>query len=74
MTYTGRIVVPENAAERLKAGDPLGPEDVYFIIAPTFETSSDTYRWLNNIVAVGKMVSMKGGTNSHVTYEIFAVK
>ncbi len=74
MTYTGRIAVPENAAERLKAGNPLGPEDAYFIIAPTFETSSDTYGWLNNIVAVGKMVSMKAGMDSHVTYEIFAVK
>lgn len=74
VTYTGRIVVPSSVAARFTAGEVLGPDELYFVIAPTFETSSKTYAWLNDIVAVGKMVSSKEGENGHVTYDIFSVK
>ena len=74
MTYSGRIVMPEKVATKYAAGDVLGPDDCYFTITPTFETASKTYGWLNDIVAIGKMVSCKGGEDSHVRYEIFAVR
>jgi hypothetical protein len=74
MTYPGRIVVPEGAAAQFAAGDALGPDDLYFMIAPLFETTSKTYGWLNDLVTVGKMVSNKEGENGHVTYDIFAVR
>lgn len=74
VSITGRIVMPDKLAEKYKAGEILGPDELYFVIAPTFETSSKTYGWLNDIVAIGKMVSSKEGENGHVTYDIFAVK
>jgi hypothetical protein len=59
MTYIGRAVAaPEDVAARLTAGETLGPDQFYFIIAPTFETASPPYSWLNDIVAVGKVTSL----------------
>ena len=74
VTYSGRIVVSKEAAARLAAGETLGPDDLYFVTSPTFETASEKYGWLNNILAIGKIVSCKTGEGEHVTYDIFAVK
>lgn len=75
MTYMGRAVAaPADAAARLAAGETLGPDQFYFITAPTFETASPTYSWLNDIVAVGKVISLNRSNDRHVTYDIFAVK
>ena len=38
--------------------------------APTFETGSEEYAWLNNVQAVGVGMSKDGS----VTYEVYAVK
>lgn len=77
VTYVGRIVTPEAAKNRLDAGETLGPDDMYFITSPTFETTSEKYGWLNRIVAIGKMVSVsesRNGSGGHVRYDIFAVE
>lgn len=74
VTYTGRVVASADAVQRLEAGETLGPDQMYFITSPTFETTSQTYGWLNNIVAVGKLVSINRGDSRHVTYDIFAVR
>jgi len=55
-----------NAGEELKAGD------CHFITGPTFETSSEKYKWINGVQAVGKMVTLKGG--DHIDYDLFSVK
>ena len=74
VSYVGRIVTPEAVAARYLAGETIGPDQHYFVIAPTFETASKTHGWLNDIVAIGKMVSSKEGEDGHVRYDIFAVK
>jgi len=53
---------------------PLGPDELYFVIAPTFETDAPVYSWLNDIVAVGKVVSLNRTHDRHVTYDIFAIR
>ncbi|MBX6323750.1 MAG: DUF3237 domain-containing protein [Rhodospirillaceae bacterium] len=72
MSYAGRTRTPDRAAGRLQAGDTLGPDQLYFVIAPMFETSAPAYTWLNDIVAVGKIVSLNRTTDPQVTYDIFA--
>jgi Protein of unknown function (DUF3237) len=62
VTYVGRFAKRE------------GANDEYFIISPTFETTSKKYAWLNDVVAIGKIVSHKMGEGSHVTYDIFIVR
>jgi hypothetical protein len=53
---------------------PLGPDQFYFVIVPTFETAALAYAWLNDIVAVGKPISLNRSNDRHVTYDIFAVR
>ena len=53
----------------MSAGQALTADDVYFITVPRFQTSAEKYRLLNEVQAVGKMVSFKPG--DHVRYDIF---
>ena len=53
MTYGGvRRGEPEVIA-RIEKGEVVDPASYYFRIAPTFETASERYGWLNGIIAVG---------------------
>jgi len=75
VSYVGRAAAaPADAAARLAAGETLGPDQIHFVIAPTFETAAPNYVWLNDIVAVGKLISVNRADDRHVTYDIFAVK
>jgi len=72
--YNGVVsITPENFARTAK-GAVLTSADMYFIIAPTFETAHEKYVWLNHIQAVGKVAAVKGGAGGFVTYDLFAVK
>lgn len=53
VTYKGIRQGPPDIIARLEKGEPVAPEDYYFRINPMFETSSETYAWLNNILAIG---------------------
>jgi Protein of unknown function (DUF3237) len=72
MSYNGVIQCSKEQEDRLNAGQELKAGDCHFVIAPTFETKSEKYGWLNAVQAIGKMVSIKGG--DHVDYDLFAVK
>jgi hypothetical protein len=53
MTYQGiRAGAPE-ILKRIDAGEEVDPASYYFRINPLFETGSEKYGWLNNIIAVG---------------------
>ena len=73
-TYTGRVVLTPETNERFQAGEALSADDIYFYTSPTFETTSEKYAWLNNVVAVGKMISARAGEDSYVTDDLFALK
>lgn len=72
VSYNGISQCPKESIDKLVSGEQLKAEDCYFITAPTFETSSEKYSWLNAVQAIGKMVELKRG--SHVKYEIFMMK
>jgi hypothetical protein len=42
------------------------------VIAPRFTTASKKYEWINQLQAVGKMVTIQ--RNKEITYDIFAVR
>jgi hypothetical protein len=48
----------------------LTGEDLYLRSAPNFETSSEKFAWLNDIMAVGKMTKFGGGKLGYDVYEI----
>ena len=43
---------PDAVMAKLAAGEPVDPSLYYFRTTPLFETGSETYQWLNGIIAV----------------------
>lgn len=72
MTYGGRWVTPQDL--RAEMTDParrikVDPARYYFRTNPLFESGSQAYAWLNDIVCVGKGYLVEGA----VAYKIFEV-
>jgi hypothetical protein len=74
VSYNGARLCPKETQERFVKGEVLKADECYFLIAPTFQTKSEKYTWLNAIQAIGKMVEQKRGEGSYIKYDIFAVK
>lgn len=53
MSYRGIRHGPTEIIAQLENGAAVEPSAYYFRIAPLFETSSQTYGWLNKITAIG---------------------
>jgi hypothetical protein len=74
VSYNGILNCPKEARDRFLKGETLHTADCYFMTAPTFETKSERYRWLNAVQAVGKMIEIKRGEGAHLAYDIFVVR
>src|SRR5262249_27930893 len=74
MTYVGRSRATADVVQRLEPGETLGPAQLNFLIPPPFKTAAPAYAWLNDVVAIGKIVSLNRSANRHVTYDIFAAR
>jgi hypothetical protein len=68
--YSGVIVTSKQVMDRFEKGEVVTSKDEYFVIAPRFTTASKKYEWINQLQAVGKMVSVQ---NTKLKYDIFAV-
>lgn len=57
----------KECAEKLNNGELLTTKHIpYFITAPTFQTSSEKYAWLNSVQAINNVVEVKLGERSYV--------
>ncbi len=75
VSYNGVIKHSEESAERLNNGEVMTEKDIpYFVTAPTFQTSSEKYGWLNEVQTVNKMVEIKFGVDGYVKYDVFVVR
>ena len=75
LTYSGIIKNTPESLERLTNGERLTYKDIpYFLAAPTFQTSSEKYNWLNEIQTINKMVEIQFGDKGFVKYDVFVVK
>ena len=73
VTYSGAIPSNKEVNDRFNNGEVIASKDAkYFITAPQFTTGSKKYDWLNQIQAVGKMVSLQRGVN--IKYDWFIVR
>jgi hypothetical protein len=72
--YGGIAALTKDAQERLTKGEVVTAADNYgyFITTPRFMTESPKYAWLNQIQAVGKMVSLQRG--ARIKYDLFAIR
>jgi hypothetical protein len=73
-SYNGVRLCPKETQQRFVQGEIIKADECYFLTAPTFQTKSEKYSWLNSIQAVGKLVAQKRGEGSFITYDIFAAK
>lgn len=75
ISYNGIAQHSKESLERLGKGETLTDKDVpSFVVAPAFQTSADTYAWLNRVQAVGKMVEPKLGDDGYIKYDVFVVR
>jgi hypothetical protein len=72
LTYNGIYRDTKETEDRANRGEILTSQDVYFITAPTMQTSAKKYEWLNGVQCIGKMVSYKN--DSYVKYDIYVVR
>ncbi|MEM9122419.1 MAG: DUF3237 domain-containing protein [Pseudomonadota bacterium] len=68
--YNGVLRMDPGLGERIAAGEEIDGSEIYFRSAPYFETTSEKYGWLNDIVAIGKIRRFGGG---NVVYDVFEV-
>jgi uncharacterized protein DUF3237 len=52
ISYGGISVVSEAVFGRFLAGEEVAYEEYYFRVTPRFQTGSEKYNWLNNIICV----------------------
>lgn len=76
LSYNGVIQHTEKSYDKLMKGEKVTPEDgIYFVTAPTFETSSAKHGWLNGVQAVNKFVEVQvNPKRSYVRYDVFVVR
>jgi hypothetical protein len=75
MTYNGIYVTSDEVAAALARGEVVTDRMVpYFVTAPTFQTASEKYAWLNGVQAVGKMIELKTGDGYYIKYDVFTVR
>ena len=69
MRYRGIRNGSKPVLERLARGEKVNPSEYYFRTTPYFETGSQQYAWLNNIVCVGVGERVPTGPR-YTVYEI----
>lgn len=75
MTYNGVVVLSKDVLEALGRGEVVTDKTVpYFVTAPTFQTSSEKYDWLNKVQAIGKLVELKRGDAPYIKYDVYIVR
>lgn len=69
MTYKGIRHGPQAVLDRIAKGESVSPSDYYFRVAPFFETASEKYGWINNVVSVATGHRLASGP----IYQVFEV-
>jgi len=66
MTYKGIRHGPQAVLDRIAKGESVSPSDYYFRAIPLFETASEKYGWLNNVISVATGHRLASGPIYHV--------
>ena len=76
ITYNGIIQHSEQSFNKFMNGERITQDDgIYFVAAPSFETSSEKYGWLNAVQAIIKMVEVQvNPERSYVRYDAYIVR
>ena len=69
MTWKGFRHGPKEVIDRLNRGEAVDPDTYYFRSTPYFETSSETYGWMNRICSI----ATGSRTANRRNFEVFQV-
>ena len=69
MSYRGIFKIAPELLQRILRGDSVDPSEYYVRTTVEFETASEKYGWLNELVAVG--VGTRTATG--VDYQVYAI-
>ena len=70
------VVTSKEANDALARGETLADKGMpYFIATPQFQTSSETYDWMNKLQGIAKMAKYKRTkAEAYVEYDVFAAR
>ena len=72
LTEYNAVVVPsKEVLDKFAKAETVNSNELYWIGAPRFTTSSKKYAWLNGVQAAGKMVNLQ---NSRIKCDIFILR
>lgn len=71
ITYTGINIIPADILKRIMSGEDVDPDEYYFRVTPRFQTASEKYDWLNNVICVANGKLGPGG--AYVEYTGFQI-
>ena len=76
ISYNGVIQHTEASGAKLGAGEKFTYKDIgYFVTAPTIQTSSKKYDYLNRVQLINKFVEARlSKDESYVIYDVFIVR
>ena len=75
IAYNGIVQHSKESVERLGKGDLLTTKDIpYLVTAPTLQTSSEKYAWLNSVQLINKLVEVKLGEGGYIKYDVFIAR
>lgn len=69
-SYSGVVKMTDSLNARFAAGEVISGDDIYFRVAPVFETASAKYAWLNDILCVARAKEFSAGGLSYDVFEI----
>ena len=69
MTYAGVRHGPQDILDAIARGESVNPNAYYMRVVPAFETASETYDWLNRVVAVAQGHRLSNGA----IYNVFEI-
>ncbi|MFM2281271.1 MAG: hypothetical protein RLZZ444_3502 [Pseudomonadota bacterium] len=64
--YSGMRHGPPEVMARLSKGEMVDPAEMYFRIAPNFETADPRYSFLNRLIAIGVGERLHDGPRYHI--------
>jgi hypothetical protein len=69
MQYRGLRHGPKEVIDAIARGEEVSPGNYYFRISAAFETASEKYGWINNIISIGSGHRLPSGP----IYQVFEI-
>ena len=70
LRYTGSLRASPDAMKRFNRGEPLNDDEYRLRTIPVFETGSEKYAWLNDMVCVGVGRRLPTGQPRYTIFEV----